>query len=161
MEPDEAETLAWRASSDSGLDDRPNADPLIFAVCYLGLVLAPVPRAKPHLAGDLLVYPREANDQTRAYMVSHESAHALLRVEGWDLDPTAEERAASRIGCALLLPRTAFVRDVRQVGRDPTALAKLWPLATERVIARRLVELGLSESDASHPGLRRASLHRR
>lgn len=160
MEADEAEELARRASAESTLTDRPRCDPGALAVGYLELRLAPMPRARPHLNGDLIVYPREASAQTAAYMIAHECGHHLLHIEGWRLDRDLEEQAASRIGIALMLPRSPFVRDALKTGRDPRALAALWPLATPRICLRRLVELGLSDGAVARPGLRRASLRR-
>ncbi len=52
-----------------------------------------------------------------------------------------EEIAASRGSCALLLPRRAFLRDVRRYGVDLVELGALWDLASPWVLARRIAEL--------------------
>lgn len=163
MDADEAEEIARRHSERSGLDDRPRALPHVFAVGYLRLSLAPVARAKPHLNGTIIIYPSGASPQTEAYMIAHESAHHLLMLLGYRLDRDTEEHAASRIGCALMLPRKPFIRDALATCNDVDRLAELWPLATPRICERRLIELGLRDRSGrtdARPGLRRSSLRR-
>lgn len=138
---DEAEALATDASEQSGLDDRPNADPAVMAVCYCGLRLVPHSSKAARLVGDQLFYPRGAAPTERAFLQAHEVGHDLVRHAGWKLPPAVEEIAASRIGCAIILPRRAFLRDVREGGADIRELLRLWPLASPWIVARRLCEL--------------------
>jgi hypothetical protein len=136
-----AESIARETSENSGLDDRPNADPMLIAVSYLGLRLVPRQMRGARLVNDWIMYPRSADEQHAAYAVSHEIGHWLAREANLRLSRAREEVVASRIGCALILPRRSFLRDVRNVGGDVTSLLVLWPLATERIVRRRLDEL--------------------
>lgn len=139
MGEDEAEDIARQHIAESGLDDRPRCDPRVFAASYLGLRLASWGRRSAALVGDVVWYPAWAPDDAQAYFVAHECGHELVR--GERLEGAHLERACSRVGVALILPRRAFLRDVRAVGRDLDALRALWPLASRVVIARRLHEL--------------------
>lgn len=67
---EEAEALAREASEESGLDDRPNADPLVLAVCYLGLRLVPHRGRGARLEPDAIFYPARASDRDAAYLVA-------------------------------------------------------------------------------------------
>lgn len=140
MSEDEAEEVARQATVESGLDDRPRCDPRTFAVSYLGLRLAPLPGMRPRLDGGIVWYPSDAPDDAIAYYVAHECGHELVR--GARLRGDTLERVCSRIGCALLLPRRAFVRDARDTRGSVDALRALWPLASREIIRRRLREVG-------------------
>lgn len=144
--------MARQATVESGLDDRPRCDPRVLAVSYLGLRLMPWPRAHPRLVEGVVWYPAEAPPDAQAYYVAHECGHELMR--GERLRGERLERVCSRIGCALLLPRRAFLRDVRRVGADVASLCELWPLASAEVVRRRLGELGLSGSQNCHTSRR-------
>lgn len=139
VDEDEAEEVARQASVESGLDDRPRCDPRTLAISYLGLTLIPWPRVRARLDGGVLWYPAEVDEQAQAYLVAHECGHDLVR--GERLEGQHLERVCSRIGCALILPRRAFLRDLRMHGPDLDALAALWPLASRWVIARRVAEV--------------------
>lgn len=141
MGHDDCEALAQQASEDSGLSDRPDADPAVMAVGYCGLRLVPCHGSRARLVEDRLYYPAHVDPQHRAYLQAHEVGHDIIRYAGWRLDRPTEELCASRIGCAILLPRRAFVRDMRDIGADLPALAALWTLATPWVIARRMAEV--------------------
>lgn len=137
---DEAEAIARHASEESGLDDRPNADPLVLAVCYLDLRLVPRRGRGARLTDRSIIYPAAADERSAAYFVAHECGHALVRRARLRLSFDEEERAASRIGCALLLPRRAFERDARATNALVRELVQLWPLATPTIVRRRLLE---------------------
>ncbi len=139
MTGDDAESIAWEACRESGLDDRPRCDPLVFAACFLGLRLCPRPGAEPRLAGGRLIYPSDAADDAIAYYVSHENGHDLAIAA--DVDPAIEEQVASRIGVALMLPRSRYLRDLGACGWDIDALRALWPLASLWIHARRIAEV--------------------
>jgi hypothetical protein len=141
MTGDDAEQIATQASAESGLDDRPRCDPRLVAVGYLGLRLRPLPKAHARLDRGVIVYDSEAPPETIAYMISHECGHALIAEAGYRLTPALEEQAASRVGCALLLPRRAYLRDVYQCCGDMPTLRELWPLASAWVLARRMAEV--------------------
>lgn len=144
---DEAEEVARQATVESGLDDRPRCDPRTLAVSYLGLRLAPLPGMRPRLESGIVWYPSDAPPDAIAYYVAHECGHELVRTER--LRGDVLERVCSRIGCALLLPRRAFVRDVRATRGDVDALRALWPLASREVIRRRLREVGYGTAHAA------------
>lgn len=137
----EAEAIAAQASSESGLDDRPHADPLVLAAAYLQLRLMPRRGRCSRLLDGVIVYPAHADEQARAYFVAHECGHFLVRDVGLRVAEHEEEMLASRIGCALILPRRAFLRDARRCDEDVDQLRALWPLATAKIIRRRLAEL--------------------
>jgi hypothetical protein len=137
----EIEGLARTTSAESGLDDRPRCDPRTLAVNYCGLTLAPWGRTRARLAGGVIWYPAAATEDAQAYLVAHEVGHDLIEYAGMRMDREAEEIAASRIGCALLLPHRAYLRDVRANGWDVPALQALWPLASAWIHARRIAEL--------------------
>lgn len=138
---DDAEDLAAEASAESGLDDRPAADPCVLAVSYCGLRLVPSAGSGARLVEGRVYYPRAATDRERAFYVGHETMHDLIRWARWKVSPGDEEIAASRGACALILPRRAFLRDVRTEGVDLVTLGNLWPLASAWVLARRVAEL--------------------
>jgi hypothetical protein len=134
---EECEGIAQAALDESGLGDRPYADPRILAVAWGRLRLRPVHGARPHLDGDVIVYPASAPERAQAYYIGHELGHAMVRWAGLRLDRDAEERAASYIACAILLPRRPLLRDaLAQID-----LAAAWPLATPRILRRRLIEV--------------------
>lgn len=141
---EEAEGIAAHASQESGLDDRPNADPLILAVCYLGLQLVPRRGRGARLVGERIIYPAAASEQSAAYFVAHECGHWLARDARMRVTHAEEELVASRIGCALLLPRRAFLRDARATSDDVRTLASMWTLVTPTIVRRRLAELAPS-----------------
>jgi len=136
-----AEAIAAEASRDSGLDDRPNADPSVLAVAYLGLRLVPSKTLGPCLIEDRIYYPRGSSETLIAYAVAHEVGHFLARESRLRLSHADEEAVASRIGAALILPRRALLRDFRAGTRAVDDLVGLWPLSTARIMQRRLVEL--------------------
>jgi hypothetical protein len=144
---DDAELIAWEACRESNLDDRPRCDPLVMAACYLQLRLCPVPRAEPRIVGDRLIYPGDAEPTAIAYFVGHEVGHELALDAG--VPPHSEERLASRIGVAVLLPRVRYRRDLHQVGWDLDALGEMWPLASPWVHARRIAEITVDGAVAS------------
>ncbi len=138
---DEAEALAEGASQESGLDDRPNADPSVLAVAYLDLRLVPHRRRGSRLEDGRIFYPARASLTDAAYFIAHECGHWLARDARMRLTRAEEEAVASRIGCALLLPRRAFLRDVRATGGNVAQLVALWPLVTPTIVRRRIDEL--------------------
>lgn len=139
MGADEAEDVARQHIAESGLDDRPDCDPRVFAASYLGLRLASWGRFGAALVDGVVWYPAWAPDDAQAYLVAHECGHELVRDQR--LEGDCLERVCSRVGVALLLPRRAFLRDLRAHGPDLAALRALWPLASEWVIARRIAEV--------------------
>lgn len=153
MDEDDCEALAQRVIDESGLDDRPNADPRILAVGWAGLELAPdPPPCKPHLADGVIHYPAGAPLSAVGYFVAHELGHDILRWAGErHLDRAHEERCASRIASALLLPRRAFLRDLEALAWDLDALRTLWPLTSVWILARRTHELGVGAAALFSP----------
>jgi hypothetical protein len=135
----ECESLAEIACAESGLDDRPRCDPRTLAVSYCGLTLAPWGRARARLVDGIVWYPAAASEDAQAYLVAHEVGHDLIAHAG--ALPADEELAASRVGCALLLPRRPYLRDLRARGWDVPALRALWPLASPWIHARRIAEV--------------------
>lgn len=140
---DDCEEIARRASDESTLNTRERVSPRLLAAGYLRLRLSPRVGASAHLdiARGRIVYDPTDAPEAQAYMIAHEAAHWLLRDEGWVLPRDLEERAASRIGVALMLPRRAYLESLRSTGWDLVALRRLWPLASMWILARRIVEL--------------------
>ena len=97
----------------------------------------------------MIIYPSSASPDAVAYFVGHEMGHQLILFAGHVLSRQAEERAASRIASALILPGRAFQRDLRSLGADLAALRDLWPLASPWVLARRICEVIPSASAAA------------
>lgn len=141
MRADETEHIAETASNESGLTDRPRADPRTMAVSYCGLRLAPWVKARPKLVDGVIWYPANAAEASIAWYCGHEVGHDLLDYAGVRLRGARLERAASRIGVAVTLPRRAYLRDVAAEGWNLDALTTLWPLASRWVHARRIVDL--------------------
>lgn len=141
LSDDECEEIARRASRESTLDERDRVDPRLLAVGYLRLRLRPRRGAHARLQRDVIVYDPDEPPDARSYRIAHECGHWLLRDEGWTLDRATEERAASRIAAALLLPRRAYLRDLGRTGWDLDALHELWPLASRWIHARRITEV--------------------
>lgn len=141
MKADETEHIAETASNESGLTDRPKADPRSMAVNYCQLQLAPWGRTKPRLQNGVIWYPANAPEVSVVWWVGHEVGHRLLDDAGARLDGARLERAASRIGGAITLPRRAYLRDFMVTGWNLDALMDLWPLASRWVHARRIVDL--------------------
>lgn len=150
---DDAEYVARVASEASGYCDRqplgPGCDPRDIAVNWCQLTLAPWPGAAPRLVGGVIWYPSDQPEQTQAYMCAHEVGHDLLEYDGWRLSRAEIERAASRIGCALLLPRRPYRRDLQRVGWDLALLEATWPLASAWIHARRIAEVTVDGAVAS------------
>lgn len=69
--------------------------------------------------------------------VLHEVSHPLLKQAGL---PDTEDYAWA-LAAALLLPRSAFLREVRRHGGRLDELAQVFPHASSEAIARRAVEL--------------------
>lgn len=147
MNGDDAEMIADAESAESGLDDRPRCDPLVYAVCRLELRLHPRPGAEAALVGDRIVYPADGDPTEIAYLVSHECGHVLARDAG--VAPELEEWIASRIGVALMLPRRRYRRDLHAVGWDLDLLTTMWPLASPWIHARRIAEVTIDGAVAS------------
>lgn len=147
---DECEEIARRASAESTLDDRPKANPRLLAAGYLRLRLRPRIGAHAHLRRDVIIFDPTEPPDALAYLIAHECGHWLLHDEGWvNLERSTEERAASRIAAALLLPRRAYLRDLRRVGWNIADLHRLWPLASPWIHARRIAELASDGAIAS------------
>lgn len=144
VEADELERIAWRISQKSGFTDRPHCDPRAIAVQHFGLRLCPWPHARPRLERGIIWYPSNAKETAQAYFVAHELGHHVLAGE-----PVGEalERACSRIGVALLLPREPFARDVS----ERVDLRAAWPLATGVVIRRRMGEVSVPQMQTQAP----------
>jgi Zn-dependent peptidase ImmA (M78 family) len=137
--PEECEGIAQAALDESGLGDRPNVDTRVLAVAWGRLRLRPAHGVRPHLDGDVIVYPANAPELAQVYYVGHELGHAMVRWAGLRLGRDAEERAASYIACAVILPRRPLLRDMRA----EIDLATARPLATPRILRRRIEEVRL------------------
>lgn len=133
--------LAWSASTDSGLDDRPRCSPAVLAVGYFGLTLAPWPRARARLVDDVIWYPSDETEDAKAFLIGHELAHHMVREAGIRIEGDELERACSTIAATLLLPDRAYRRDVDALGWDLDTLRRLWPLASPWIHARRIAEV--------------------
>lgn len=142
-----AEGLAREVSEESGLDDRPRTCARVLAVCYFGLRLCPRAGAEARLIGDRVIYPAEAGEQAAQYFLAHELGHETAVDAG--VAAEVEERVASRIGVALMLPRAPYLRDIANTGWDIEALGELWPLASRWIHARRLAEVTRGDAVAS------------
>jgi hypothetical protein len=117
-----------------GFIDRPDCDPRAIAKA-LGLKVVEA-RLPAHSFGDVIVIPGHVSEQAKAYFTAHEIGHFLLNGEA----PCEElERACSRIGTALMLPRESFARDLQCASW--AALGVMWPLATRTVLRRRAAEI--------------------
>lgn len=134
MDAKELERVAWGVSARHGFIDRPNCNPRDIADA-LGLRVVEA-RLPPHSHGRTIVIPGHASEQAKAYFTAHEIGHLLL--EGEDRCEGLE-RACSRIGAALMLPREPFARDLQCASW--AALGEMWPLATRTVLRRRAAEV--------------------
>ena len=76
-----------------------------------------------------------------AWIVGHETAHALICLERWRIGRDDEERAADRIADALMLPARRFRADAKRLAGDVAALVALWPYATPELVERRIAQL--------------------
>lgn len=88
------------------------------------------------IVGNVIHIDPSLRPERQRWHAGHELAHALLADAG--LDPK-DEPAAEYLTGALLLPWIDFLRDVRQVGRDPWKLKERHPLASHEALARRIV----------------------
>lgn len=141
MSDEEWGRLAWAASVESGLDDRPRADPAVLAAGYYGLTLAPWPRAHARLVDGVIWYPSNETPDAQAFLIGHEVSHHIVDLAGIRLVGDELERACSTIATTLLLPDRAYRRDVAAVGWDICTLRKMWPLASPWIHARRIAEI--------------------
>ena len=158
MDADDCEALAQSALDESGLNDRPNVDPLVLAVAWGGLRVRPEPHCTPHLIDGVIVYRAGASDDAIAWAAAHELSHAMIEWAGVKLERSHEERCANRIASALLLPRRPFLRDL--ACGDLDHVASLWPLATPWVLARRITEVRADTSAALWTRAGRRALRR-
>jgi hypothetical protein len=128
------EGVARAAHDATGIDAPVSAFDL--ATAY-GLTCIPDERGGAFLDGDDVHYDGRARPVRQHGLVAHEVAHYLLRRHGED-DP---EPAARYTAGALMLPRRAYDRDLRETAWDLHELRRRHPNASAELCARRIAEL--------------------
>jgi Zn-dependent peptidase ImmA (M78 family) len=89
------------------------------------------------LGGEAVYYDATARSVRQHGSIAHECAHFVLRSSDED-DP---EPAARYVAGALMLPRAAFDRDLRETAWNLDELRRRHPNVSAEMIARRVVEL--------------------
>jgi len=89
-----------------------------------------------------IVISRSLEPSFARFVVAHELAHYLFRLNGCTFEDADEERCANRLGAALLAPRRAWALARRSLGEELPALSEAFGL-TETGAALRLGEAEL------------------
>lgn len=128
------EAVARAVHEATGIDAPVDARELAVAC---GLRLAHCGRGLALLDGDVVHYDPHARPQRQHGMIAHEVAHHVLRYHG----ERDTEQAARYTAGALLLPRQAYDRDLRETAWDLDQLRARHPNASAEMLARRVAEL--------------------
>lgn len=128
------EGLVEAVQRETGADDPPMDAFELAAVC--GLKLVPWRREHGGLLGDEIRFPATARPTRQHGVISHEIGHWLLRWSG----ETDSEPAARYMSGALMLPRRAFDRDLRETW-DVGELRERHVNASAEMIAVRICQL--------------------
>jgi hypothetical protein len=128
------EAVARAVHDETGIDAPVDARELAVAC---GLRLQAGPRGTASLVGDVLRYDAQARPQRQHGLIAHEVAHFVLRYHG-EPDP---EPAANYTAGALLVPRAAYDRDLRETAWDLEQLRPRHPNVSAEMLARRIAEL--------------------
>jgi hypothetical protein len=126
------EIVAERLLSDLGAAEIPVCIRSIADACGLYLVPSTVTTGgRVALVEDTIYYTRSVSAREQRAHISHEVGHWTLDYYGWP----QSERAAWRVGAAVLVPRRDF-----DATRPPSDLAKRYDVPT-KLITRRIREL--------------------
>lgn len=128
------ETVARTVHQETGIDAPVDARELAVAC---GLRLAYCGRGQALLDGDVIRYDASARPVRQHGMIAHEVAHYVLRYHGEE----DTEQAARYTAGALLVPRAAYDRDLRETAWDLDRLRERHPNASAELLARRIAEL--------------------
>lgn len=128
------EAVARAVHDATGVDAPVDAFELAVAC---GLRLEAGQRGGAMLDGDVVRFDVQARPQRQHGLVAHEVAHYVLRLHG-EPDP---EPAARYTAGALLVPRAAYDRDLRETAWDLEQLRVRHPNASAEMLARRIAEL--------------------
>ena len=102
-----------------------------------GLRLEAGERGGAVLVDDIVRFDIHARPQRQHGLIAHEVAHYVLR---WHGEPDPEAAARYTAG-ALLVPRAAYDRDLRETAWDLDELRVRHPNASAELLARRIAEL--------------------
>jgi hypothetical protein len=94
-------------------------------------------RDRGRLVGNVIFVDPTLRPEKQRWDVGHELAHAFL----YDARIPDTEDAVQYLTSCLLLPRLDYLRDIRQLGRNPWRLKERHPLASHEALARRIVAL--------------------
>jgi IrrE N-terminal-like domain len=128
------EAVARAVHEDTGADAPVSARELA-VMC--GLRLEPAGRGHGSLQHGVIRYDVHARPVRQHGIIAHELAHYVLRLYG-EPDP---EPAARYTAGALLVPRAAYDRDLRETAWDLDQLRARHPNASAQVLAMRVAEL--------------------
>lgn len=134
-------TPVWEGVATNLLEEAGCEDPPVSAIdladcCELTVRPARLLRARL-VRGNVIEVNALARTTRLHGLVAHEIGHWALRRAG---EPSTEDAARYLVG-ALLLPRRAFDRDLRETQWDLEELRRRHPNASAEVIARRIVQL--------------------
>lgn len=118
-----------------GLDDCVLDPRVVVMAC--GLRLLASTRAPACLVGSTIVYDPRVRPSRQAGTIAHELGHFALRRVG-EADP---ERAATRVGAALSVPRRPLDARLRAYGWELPAVCEGFAHASHELVARRILEL--------------------
>lgn len=128
------EAVARAVHDETGISAPVDARELAVAC---GLRLAHCGRGLALLDGDTVRYDPQARPVRQHGMIAHEVAHYVLRYHG---EEDTEDAARYTAG-ALLVPRAAYDRDLRETAWDLEQLRARHPNASAEVLARRIAQL--------------------
>lgn len=130
---------AWEGIASDVLDesgcDAPVSAYELAACCGLEVRLRRIARAR--LTGDVIEVSSTARPQRQHGLIAHELGHWSLQRAGAD----DTEDGARYLSGALMLPRRAFDRDLRETSWSIEELQRRHPNASAELIARRIVSL--------------------
>lgn len=119
----------------------------------LGFVTVPWSRGYGQVSGDRIRYPAKVRAVRQHRVVCHEIAHVLLRRAGLD---DSDEQAADRLALALMLPRTAFVRDLGATDWHLYRMMERHPNCSAQAIAVRMCHVSPCAASIYDQGRRTA-----
>ena len=116
----------------------------------MGLRLKPWSKSGGMCVGNVVCYPAKANAVRQHGTIAHECGHVVLDRAGEDAQ---DEDAADYLASALMLPRSAFLRDLDAFNWDLLAIHERHPNASWQMLVVRCVQLASASAsvwDAGH-----------
>lgn len=130
---------AWEGIAERLLEEHnlePPIDPYDVVVALKLDVRISQRAMRPTILGRVIVVPAAQRPEREGFAVLHEIGHYIARQHG-----DSSEHAANALASSLLMPRTAYGRDVRDARWSLFELKRRHPHASYEALARRIVAL--------------------